>query len=147
MNRIITQLLDWRMQFQDYKALVLTGSTPKDRLKVIREFVPKNFEDMMHVNLKNNEKVREYINQNPPGPDAYFYLEKTLMGMIVPGDTCVVFENADACDRDAVLDYAENLFAEEDMGFLILTGDFTEEDLAPHADHIIHIDLPALPEA
>ena len=143
MDRIITQLLDWRMQFQEYKALVLTGSTPKDRLKVIREFVPKNFEDMMHVNLKNNEKVREYINNNPPGPEAYFYLEKTLMGMIVPGDTCVVFENADSCDPDAVLDYAENLFAEEDMGFLILTGDFTEEILAPHMDHIIHIDLPA----
>ncbi len=97
----------------------------------------------MHVNLKNNEKVREYINSNPPGPEAYFYLEKTLMGMIVPDDTCVVFENADACDPDAVLDYAENLFAEEDMGFLILTGDFSEEILVPHADRIVHIDLPA----
>ena len=45
------------MQFQDYKALILTGDTPKERLRVIRQFVPKNFEDMMHVNLKNNQKV------------------------------------------------------------------------------------------
>ncbi len=142
MDRIITQLLDWRMQFQDYKALILTGDTPKERLRVIRQFVPKNFEDMMHVNLKNNQKVREYINNNPPGPEAYFYLEKTLMGMIVPGDTCVVFENADACDHKAVFDYAENLFAEEDMGFLILTGDFTEEELEAYGDRFIHIDLP-----
>ena len=29
------------------------------------------------------------------------------------------------------------------MGFLILTGDFSEEILAPHADRIVHIDLPA----
>lgn len=142
MNRIITQLLDWRMQFQDYKALIITGSTPKDRLRVIREFVPKNFEDMLHVNLKNNEKVREYINTNPPGQDAYFFLEKTLMGMIVPDDTCVVFENADACDHEAAFDYAENLFAEEDMGFLILTGDFTKEELDARGDRIIHVELP-----
>ena len=143
MNRVITQLLDWRMQFREFKPLILTGSTPKDRLKVIREFVPKNFEDMLHVNLKNNEQVREYINHNPPGPEAYLFLEKTLMGMIMPGDTCVVFENADACDPKAVMDYAENLFTEEDMGFLILTGEFTEEILASHADQIVHIDLPS----
>ena len=142
MNRIITELLDWRMQFQDYKSLVLTGGTPKERLRIIREFVLKNFEDMMHVNLKNNEKVREYINTNPPGPGAYYFLEKSLMGMIVPGDTCVVFENADACDHEAVLKYAEDLFAEEDMGFLILTGDFTEEELSARSERIIHIGIP-----
>lgn len=142
MQRITSQLLDWRLQFQDYKALVLTGATPRERMAIVREFVLKNFEEMMHVNLKNNASVREYINTNPPGQEACFYLEKTLMGMLVPGDTCVVFENADSCDYDAVFDYAENLFAEEDMGFLILTGDFTKEQLAAQADKIIHIEIP-----
>lgn len=36
MERILTQLLDWRMQFEDYKTLILTGSTAKDRMNVIR---------------------------------------------------------------------------------------------------------------
>lgn len=112
MERILTQLLDWRMQFEDYKTLILTGSTAKDRMNVIRQFAAKNFESMVHVNVKNNAKIREYMNTNPAGRDAYRFLEKSVMEMIMPIDTAVVLENADSLEPEAFRDYAEHLFAD-----------------------------------
>ena len=37
MERILPQLLDWKLQFQDYKTLLLTGSTEEDRTEVIKK--------------------------------------------------------------------------------------------------------------
>ena len=31
---------------------------------------------MIHINLKNNQEIREYINTMPPGRDAYYFIEK-----------------------------------------------------------------------
>lgn len=142
MERILSDLLDWRMQFENFKTLILTGSTEKDRMNVIRQFAAKNFESMVHVNLRNNEKIREYMNNNPAGRDAYRFLEKAVMEMIMPIDTVVVLENADSLNPEAFRDYAENLFAPEDTCFLIMTGEFSDEDLAPLAESCIHVVLP-----
>lgn len=142
MERIMTELLDWRMQFEDYKTLILTGSTPKDRMDVIRRFAARNFESMIHVNVKNNEKIREYMNTNPAGRDAYRFLEKSVMEMIMPVDTVLVLENADALEPYAFVDYAENLFNPDDMCFLIMTGEFSDEDIAPLRETCIHVVLP-----
>ena len=38
MERVISQLLDWKLQFKDFKTLLLTGSTEEDRTKVIKDF-------------------------------------------------------------------------------------------------------------
>lgn len=45
MQRIIPELLDWKLQFKDYKTLLLTGSTEEDRTKVIKEFAMKLFSE------------------------------------------------------------------------------------------------------
>lgn len=84
MERIISELLDWKLQFREYKTLLLTGSTEEDRTKVIKEFAMNYFDNMVHINLKNNQEVREYINTMPTGRDAYYFIEKAVHDMIVP---------------------------------------------------------------
>ncbi len=143
MERILSDLLDWRLQFKDYKTLIITGSTAEDRTQVLKDFALKNFENMIHINLKNNEKIREYINTMPPGYDAYLFLEKTLIDIIIPVDTMLIFDNADSCDHEAVFHYAEDLFSEDDMCFLAISGDFTDEELAPYEESCIHLRLPS----
>lgn len=97
---------------------------------------------MVHVNVKNNAKIREYMNTNPAGRDAYRFLEKSVMEMIMPIDTAVVLENADSLEPEAFRDYAEHLFAPEDTCFLIMTGEFSDEELAPLEESCIHVVLP-----
>ncbi len=142
MLRILNELLDWRMQFQEYKTLILTGSTAADRTKVLKEFARKNFENLIWVNLKNNEQIRTYINTMPAGYDAYLYLEKTLIDMIVPLDTMLFLDNAHECEFNAIVDYANNLFEESDMCFFVLSGDFTEEELEKLGETCIIVKLP-----
>lgn len=45
---------------------------------------------MIHINLKNNQEIREYINTMPPGRDAYYFIEKAVHDMIVPLDTMLI---------------------------------------------------------
>ena len=142
MERIMSELLDWRMQFQDYKTLVLTGSTPRDRIRVIKDFAKKNCENMISINIRNNETVREYVNTHPAGYDAYLYLEQYLHDVIIPMDTILIFDNADACNFESVRDYAENLFTEEDAVFFVICGDFNEAQLAELQDSCILVHLP-----
>ena len=142
MQRIITELLDWKLQFRDYKTLILTGSTEADRTKVIKEFAMEYFRSMIHINLKNNPEIRGYIDTHPTGRDAWNFLENAVHDIIVPLDTILIFNNADSCEGDSIWDWAENFFTEEDMSFLAIVGDFTEDQLAKAAPYSIIIRLP-----
>lgn len=141
MERIIPQLLDWKLQFREYKTLLLTGSTEEDRTKVIKEFAMEYFKNMIHINIKNNQEVREYINTMPTGRDAYYFIEKAVHDMIVPLDTILIFNNADSCNEN-LWNWAENFFEEEDMSFLAVVGDFTEEEIEAASEYCIVIRLP-----
>ena len=142
MERIISELLDWKLQFREYKTLLLTGSTEEDRTKVIKEFAMNYFDNMVHINLKNNQEVREYINTMPTGRDAYYFIEKAVHDMIVPLETILIFNNADSCEGQGIWNYAKDFFEEEDMSFLAVVGDFTEEEIAAASDYCIVIRLP-----
>ena len=69
----------------------------EDRTKVIKEFAMNYFDNMVHINLKNNQEIREYINTMPTGRDAYYFIEKAVHDMIVPLETILIFNNADSC--------------------------------------------------
>ena len=142
MERNISELLDWKLQFREYKTLLLTGSTEEDRTKVIKEFAMNYFDNMVHINLKNNQEVREYINTMPTGRDAYYFIEKAVHDMIVPLETILIFNNADSCEGQGIWNYAKDFFEEEDMSFLAVVGDFTEEEIAAASDYCIVIRLP-----
>lgn len=141
MERIIPQLLDWKLQFHEYKTLLLVGSTEEDRTAVIKEFAMEYFKNMIHINIKNNQEVREYINTMPTGRDAYYFIEKAVHDMIVPLDTILIFNNADSCNEN-IWNWAENFFEEEDMSFLAVVGDFSEEEIAAASEYCIVIRLP-----
>ena len=142
MNRLMKELLDWKLQFQDYKALVLTGSTEEDRTEVIKAFAKRCFDNMIHINLKNNQEIREYINTHPTGRDAYLYIEHAVHDMIVPLETLLIFNNADSLEREACWEYARRFFEPEDMSFLAIVGEFSEEELAAAEEYCTVLRLP-----
>jgi hypothetical protein len=142
MERVMDKLLDWKLQFQDYKTLLFTGSTEEDRTEVIKQFSLEYFHNMIHINLKNNQEVREYINTMPTGRDAYYFIEKAVHDMIVPLDTILIFNNADSCEGQGIWDYAKNFFQPEDESFLAVVGDFTEEEIEKASEYCIVVRLP-----
>lgn len=142
MKRIISELLDWKLQFKDFKTLLLTGSTEEDRTEVIKMFAKDYFNNMIHINVKNNPEVREYINTMPTGRDAYYFIEKAVHDMIVPQETILIFNNADSCEGNGIWDYAEHFFEPEDESFLAVVGDFTEEEIAAASEYCVVIRLP-----
>lgn len=142
MERIISELLDWKLQFKDYKTLLLTGSTEEDRTKVIKEFAMNYFDNMVHINLRNNKEVREYTTRCLPVGTRITLSKKRCIDMIVPLETILIFNNADSCEGEGIWNYAKDFFEEEDMSFLAVVGDFTEEEIAAASDYCIVIRLP-----
>lgn len=142
MKRVIAELLDWKLQYKDYKTLLLVGSTEEDRTEIIKKFALEYFQNMIHINVKNNPEVREYINTMPTGRDAYYFMEKAVHDMIVPLDTILIFNNADSCEGQGIWDYAAHFFEPEDESFLAVVGDFTEEEIAAASEYCIVVRLP-----
>ena len=76
-------------------------------------------------------------------PDRqYYFIEKAVHDMIVPLDTILIFNNADSCEGNGIWDYAKNFFTEEDMSFLAVVGDFSEEEIEAASEYCIVIRLP-----
>ena len=142
MRRVMDELLDWREQFKDYKTLILTGSTAEDRTAVIKQFALEFFRRMIHINLATNEKIRNYIMTMPVGRDAWYFIEKAVIDMIVPDETLLIFDNAHACGGQGIWDYARSFFTPEDESFLAVLGDFSEEELEAASEYCIIVRLP-----
>ena len=142
MKRVIAQMLDWRLQYKEYKTLLFVGSTEEDRTKIMKEFAKNYFGNMIHINIRNNKEIREYINTMPTGRDAYYFIEHTVHDMIVPEDTVLIFNNADACEGEGIWNYARDFFKEEDMCFLIVSGEFTEEQIEAASEYCIVVRQP-----
>ena len=63
--------------------------------------------------------------------------------MIVPMETLLIFNNADSLSREACREYAKNFFEPEDMSFLAVVGDFSEEELEKMSEYCTILHLPA----
>lgn len=142
MERILPQLLDWKLQFQDYKTLILTGSTAEDRKAVIMDFAKMYFENAIQVNLSTNEEIRNYIETKPVGRDAYHFIEHATHDLIVPLETILIFDHAEVCQGNGIWDWAENFFQPEDMSFMAILGDFTPEELEKAESGCVIVELP-----
>lgn len=142
MKRVFDQLMDWKLQFKDFKTLLLVGSTEEDRTEVIKKFALEYFNNMIHINVRNNEEVRNYINTMPVGRDAWYFMEKAVHDMIVPQDTILIFNNAEACEGEGIWNYARDFFQPEDESFLVVAGEFTEEEIQKASEYCIVVRLP-----
>lgn len=142
MKRVIAELLDWKMQFKDYKTLLFVGSTEEDRTEVIKKFAMEYFHYMIHINVRNNPEVREYINTMPVGRDAWYFMEKAVHDMIVPMETILIFNNAESCEGPGIWEYAKNFFQPEDESFLVVAGEFSEEEIQAASEYCIVVRLP-----
>ncbi len=142
MKRIMSDLMDWKLQSHDIKTLVLTGSTEEDRTDVVKSFSKEFFDHMIHINIKNNPKIHDYICTHPTGRDTYVFIETEVLDMVIPMETVLIFNNMDSCPMEVVKEYATSFFEPEDESFLIIAGDFKEEDFADISDRIMFLELP-----
>ena len=62
--------------------------------------------------------------------------------MIVPLETLLIFNNADSLEREACWEYARSFFEPEDMSFLAIVGEFSEEELAAAEEYCTVLRLP-----
>lgn len=132
-------ILDWRLQYENVKPLLVIGTDETIRADLMKKFGRNYFDNTIFTNLKNNAEIRNYINDNEPGRDMFFFLEKTLADMIVPDETLLIFNNAQTCD--GIWPLLKYVYELDNNIYFAATGDFTEEQLTAASDFTMQIRL------
>ncbi|MEG1497098.1 MAG: ATP-binding protein [Clostridiales bacterium] len=100
MKRKITEkLLAWKNNTKDRKPLVLNGARQVGKTYILREFGEKYYKNVVYINLESNISVASFFAENIAPERIIQYLEATVNEKIIPGETLIVFDEIQSCER------------------------------------------------
>ncbi|MEG0998545.1 MAG: ATP-binding protein [Clostridiales bacterium] len=100
MKRKITEkLLAWKNNTKDRKPLVLNGARQVGKTYILREFGEKYYKNVVYINLESNISVASFFAENIAPERIIQYLEATVNKKIIPGETLIVFDEIQSCER------------------------------------------------
>ena len=98
-RKIETQLLTWKTKSSDRMPLILSGARQVGKTYTLRKFGEENFKNVVYVNLETNLAVSSYFNNNITPKLILRYLESSAGEKIIPGETLVIFDEIQSCER------------------------------------------------
>ena len=97
-RHIESDLIRWK-ESSGRKPLVLNGARQVGKTYILREFGEKYYKNTVYVNLETNLSVAEYFD-NDISPDRIIrFLEAYAKEAIIPGETLIIFDEVQSCER------------------------------------------------
>ncbi|MDD2621334.1 MAG: ATP-binding protein [Syntrophomonadaceae bacterium] len=98
-RKIETQLHNWKNKGEGRMPLIINGARQVGKTYILRRFGEENFKNVVYVNLETNLAVASYFNDNIAPEKIIRYLEAATGEKIVPGETLVIFDEIQSCER------------------------------------------------
>ena len=98
-RKVEAQLYIWKNKGKDRKPLVLNGARQVGKTYILRKFGADVFKNVVYVNLESNTTVASYFNENINPEKLLRYLEVSTGEKIVPGETLIIFDEIQCCER------------------------------------------------
>ena len=98
-RKIETQLLSWKNKGSLRMPLILSGARQVGKTYTLRKFGEEHFKNVVYVNLETNLSVFSYFNNNITPKLILRYLESSAGERITPGETLVIFDEIQSCER------------------------------------------------
>ncbi len=117
-RRIYHKLLRWKNN-NGRKPLILNGARQVGKTYILREFGDENFKNVVYINLETNFAVSSYFNDNIAPERIIRYLESEVNEAIIPGETLVILDEIQSCERALT---ALKYFCEEAPEFHIVAA-------------------------
>ena len=97
-RKISNRLLSWKNGV-NRMPLLIYGARQVGKTHILREFGDKYYTNTAYVNLETNMTVSSYFNENIEPERIIRFLETEVRERIVPGDTLIIFDEIQSCER------------------------------------------------
>ena len=98
-RKIEEQLYIWKNKGKDRKPLILNGARQVGKTYILRKFGEEEFKNVVYVNLESNMTVAAYFEETISSEKLIRYLEVSTGEKIVPGETLIILDEIQSCER------------------------------------------------
>ena len=93
------QLLDWKNKTVDRLPLIVNGARQVGKTYILRKFGEEQFKNVVYINLETNLMIASYFKDNIEPERILRYLEESTGERIIPGETLIIFDEMQSCER------------------------------------------------
>lgn len=98
-RKVETQLLAWMRKEGGRMPLLLNGARQVGKTYALREFGERYFKNVVYINLEINLAAASYFSENIAPEKLLRYLESSAGEKIIPGQTLIIFDEVQSCER------------------------------------------------
>ena len=98
-RKIEQKLIAWKNKGSARMPLLLNGARQVGKTYILREFGAKEFKNVVYINLETNLTVASYFSDNIAPERIIRYLEASANEKIVPGETLIILDEIQSCER------------------------------------------------
>jgi len=98
-RKITDNLITWKNRSKGRMPLLVYGARQVGKTHIIREFGEKFYKNVAYVNLETNQTVSSYFSENIEPGHLIRFLETEVQERIIPGETLIIFDEIQTCER------------------------------------------------
>ena len=98
-RKITSELLHWKNKMTGRLPLLMYGARQVGKTYTINEFGMQHYKNVAYFNLETNKAVSSYFAENIEPERILRFLESESHERIVPGDTLIIFDEIQSCER------------------------------------------------
>jgi len=98
-RKIIDELLEWKNREKNRMPLLLYGARQVGKTHILTEFGQRHYKNVAYVNLETNLAVSSYFAENIEPERILRFLEAEVRAQIIPGETLVILDEIQSCER------------------------------------------------
>jgi len=98
-RKITDDLIAWKNQEKGRMPLLVYGARQVGKTHILREFGEQFYKNVAYVNLETNQTVSSYFTENIEPERLIRFLETEVQERIIPGETLIIFDEIQTCER------------------------------------------------
>lgn len=98
-RKIEERLLAWKDKTNNRLPLIVNGARQVGKTYILRKFGTEQFKNVVYINLETNLTVASYFSDNITPERLLRYLEASAGERIIPGETLVILDEIQSCER------------------------------------------------
>ena len=98
-RKIYDELLKWKELGKNKMPLLLYGARQVGKTYIMTEFGQENYSNTVYVNFESDEKIISYFEESILPEDIIKLLEEYYKTKIIPGQTLIIFDEIQNCNK------------------------------------------------
>ena len=98
-RKITEELVCWKQKPSGRMPLLIYGARQVGKTYIIREFGKQHYMNVAYFNLETNESLSSYFAENIEPMRIIRYLETESSERIIPGETLIILDEIQTCER------------------------------------------------